>query len=308
MFLNTKNNRSILRSHKNQFISFGHFVIFRSPSGWRMVIWWCMVFSRWFCVWIIVSSRALGTSWRFFLVANHLDAFFIFKTILGHLTTLFTLMSSGSSSWDLFDLVPWVLHELHNLLKLFLTFFCGRIDFDDLRLFSLFILTAFGSRRLMGLLGRVHHFLHHFLHGISMIWVPSCLGGRRFCVVTRSVGLLLFHWRLLVRSINLSFLALAVFTPHLFAVAVMALNFIARFFLEGMHFTIIAHLGAARALERLLLDFSISRVHGWHLSNMLESVSHLLLFILHAGLHLMHRVLNRIFNRASNIRHAEAWT
>ena len=318
--------------NRNELVSISNTGVFWSPRSFWVLVWRGValkIFFSMFGIWIIVSSRALASSsWRLFLVTNHFNALVTFKTILGKLTTaVFGKLSFTAG--NLFNLVPWIFHKLHNFFKLLLTFWSRRINFYDLRLtilstlcwlslrISMHRLTIMStlcwsslriSMHRLTLLSRIHHFLHHLFHGISMVTFLSGWAGLWvwWFSVSRSVSMKLFRI-LLMRSINISFLAFSIFTFDLFAMTIMAFNFVARFFLEGMHLSIFSHLALAWALEGLFLNLSVRWVHSWHFSDMLESIGHLVLLISHTGLHLMHRIFNRVLDRASHVWKSEAW-
>jgi len=208
--------------------------------------------------------------------------------------------------------MPRVLHKLHDLFKFLLTFWSRRIDFYNLWLtiftslhrtistslhrlwLSLSVSTLHGLSLSLSIW--VHHFFHHLLHHISMItlflssWIRLSLWIWRTCV-TWSIWLLLCRV-LLMRGIDFSFLAFSVLASHLFAMSIVALNFVAGFLFKGVHVSVFTHLTFAGALEGLLLDFSVGWIHSWHFSNVFESIGHMTLFIFHIGFHLMHWVFN----------------
>jgi len=301
--------------NRNELVSISNTGVFWSPWSFWVLVWRGValkIFFSMFGIWIIVSSRALASSsWRLFLVTNHFNALVTFKTILGKLTTaVFGKLSFTAG--NLFNLVPWIFHKLHNFFKLLLTLWSRRIDFYDLRLTILSTL-CWSSLRIsmhrLTLLSRIHHFLHHLFHGISMVTILSGWAGLWvwWFSVSRSVSMKLFRI-LLMRSINISFLAFSIFTFDLFAMTIMTFNFVTRFFLQGMHLSILSHLAPAWALEGLFLNLSVRWVHSWHFSDMLESIGHLVLLISHTGLHLMHRIFNGVLDRASHVWKSEAWT
>jgi len=248
----------------------------------------------------------------------------------------------------LFDLVSRVLHQLYDFLQFVLPLWSTWVYFNDLRL-SL-TLTSFTHRislhwlLLRGLLshwllalgrvslcwlalvGSIHHSFHDFFHHISMVTLISSSHMLAFLIVHRNsllwCLLSISHWSIeagsfgvlvrvfFVRCIDISFLAFAVSALNLFAMTVVAFYLIAWFDFFCVHFTVLAHFAWAWALEGLLLHVWIRSIDGRHLSNMFESVRHLLLFSSHICLHGVHWVLDRstnIWESELGIGSSERW-